>query len=252
MAERRFISKQIFTDDEFTDLEVQTRLLYVYLILNADDDGMLKNAKQMMFLAGADKNDLQTLVDEGYLYDFSSGVYVIRHWNMMNKVQPSRKADTIYQKEKSELHIVNDVYCRQDVDKVSTQDSTGKDSTGKGSIGQDSTGQDSTGQDRAGKGSEGKVTSDDDDSSSSQNNALDAILEEAMNEINKNPELQEILKVFKNEVAPLRNPNDIVTLCDLYRIYGKNHLLVAMATAHKNNANSIQYVAQVCKTQIDE
>ena len=131
MAERRFISKQIFTDDEFTDLEVQTRLLYVYLILNADDDGMLKNAKQMMFLAGADKNDLQTLVDAGYLYDFSSGVYVIRHWNMMNKVQPSRKADTIYQKEKSELHIVNDVYCRQDVDKVSTQDSTGKDSIGK-------------------------------------------------------------------------------------------------------------------------
>ena len=247
MAERRFISKQIFTDDEFTDLEVQTRLLYVYLILNADDDGMLKNAKQMMFLAGADKNDLQTLVDAGYLYDFSSGVYVIRHWNMMNKVQPSRKADTIYQKEKSELHIVNDVYCRQDVDKVSTQDSTGKDSIGKGSIGQDS-----KGQDRAGKGSEGKVTSDDDDSSSSQNNALDAILEKAMNEINKNPELKEILKVFKNEVAPLRNPNDIVTLCDLYRIYGKNHLLVAMATAHKNNANSIQYVAQVCKTQIDE
>ena len=40
MAERRFISKQIFNDDIFTDLEVQARLLYVYLVLNADDDLM--------------------------------------------------------------------------------------------------------------------------------------------------------------------------------------------------------------------
>ena len=243
MANRRMISKDIFYDDGFTDLNAETRLLYTYLILNADDDGMLTSTKQAMFLAGADKNDLQTLVDAGYLYDFSSGVYVIRHWNMMNKVQPTRKTDTMFQNEKSELILVNDVYCRQNVDKVSTQGSLGQDSTSKDSLGQDSTGQGSSGQ-----GSEGKVTFDDDDSSSSQKNALDEILGQAMNEINDNPELREILEVFKNQVAPLRNPNDIVTLCDLHRIYGKNHLLMAMATANKNQANSIQYVAKVCNT----
>lgn len=241
MANRRMISKDIYYDDGFTDLGAETRLLYTYLILNADDDGMLTSTKQAMFLAGADKNDLQTLVDAGYLYDFSSGVYVIRHWNMMNKVQPTRKTDTMFQNEKSELIIVNGVYCRQDVDKVSTQDSTGKDSVGKGSIGQGSSEQ----------GSEGKVTSDDDDSSSSQKNALDELLGQAMNEINDNPELKDILAVFKEQVAPLRNPNDIVTLCDLYRMYGKNHLLMAMATANKNQANSIQYVAKVCNTLVN-
>ena len=81
MAERRFISKQIFNDDIFTDLEVQARLLYAYLILNADDDGFLKNTKQMMFLSGADiircfcypslEHDEQSSADKEIRYDIS-------------------------------------------------------------------------------------------------------------------------------------------------------------------------------------
>ncbi len=244
MANRRMISKDIFYDDGFTDLEAETRLLYTYLILNADDDGMLTSTKQAMFLAGADKNDLQTLVDAGYLYDFSSGVYVIRHWNMMNKVQPTRKVNTIHQKEMSGLNIVNDVYCRQDVDKMSTQGSTGQDSTGKGS-----TGQDSTGQENLGQGSTGKVTSDDDDASSPHQNELDIALQKATDEISNDPTLKELIQLFKSDIAPIRKPADVIALCDLYKIYGKQPLLMAMAKTKQNGGNSVEYLCEVIESQ---
>lgn len=241
MAERRFISKQIFNDDIFTDLEVQARLLYAYLILNADDDGFLKNTKQMMFLSGADINDLQTLVSAGYLYEFPSGAFVIRHWNMMNKVQPTRKSDTIYQNEKSELTIINDVYCRQDVDKVSTQGSIGQ---GSGSIGQDSTEQASIGKGRAGQGKEGKDTS----SSPSSSDDI-AKFEKVRDYQEKHPECSKLITAFQTKIKALRDMDDFVLICMLYETYGKDALADAMVTTIKEGGKSVQYLAGVCKKQ---
>lgn len=244
MAERRFISKQIFNDDIFTDLEVQARLLYAYLILNADDDGFLKNTKQMMFLSGADINDLQTLVSAGYLYEFPSGAFVIRHWNMMNKVQPTRKSDTIYQNEKSELTIINDVYCRQDVDKVSTQGSIGQ---GSGSIGQDSTDQASTGKGRAGQGKEGKDTF----SSPSSSDDI-AKFEKVMNYQKKHPECKKLIEIYQKKIEPIRNFDDFLIICDLYEYYGKDVLGDALVTMANNGIKSAHNLVELCKSHNDD
>lgn len=242
MAERRFISKQIFNDDIFTDLEVQTRLLYAYLILNADDDGFLKNTKQMMFLSGAGVNDLQTLVSAGYLYDFDSGVYVVRHWNMMNKVQPTRKTDTIYQSEKSELTIINDIYCRQDVDNVSTQVSTGQDS---GSIGQGSTGQGSSEQARAEKGKEGKDTKP--SASAPDNGAIK--FEKVRNYQEKHPECRKLIEIYQKKIEPIRNFDDFLVICDLYESYGKDALGNALVTMANDGLKSVHNLVALCKSQ---
>lgn len=240
MAERRFISKQIFNDDIFTDLEVQARLLYVYLVLNADDDGFLKNTKQMMFLSGADINDLQTLVSAGYLYEFPSGAFVIRHWNMMNKVQPTRKADTIYQNEKSELTIINNIYCRQDVDKMPTQDSIGQDSV---SIGQDSSGQASTGKGRTGKGKEGK-----DIPSSSASDDI-AKFEKVREYQERHPECSKLITTFQTKIKALRDMDDFVLICILYETYGKDALEKAILSMMKAGTTSVQELADYCKSQ---
>ena len=72
MANRRMISKTVLCADTFTELPARTRLLYVYLIMEADDDGLIGTTKNALFLSGANAKDLRTLVDEGYIIKFDS------------------------------------------------------------------------------------------------------------------------------------------------------------------------------------
>ena len=53
MANRRMISKTVLCADTFTELPARTRLLYVYLIMEADDDGLIGTTKNALFLSGA-------------------------------------------------------------------------------------------------------------------------------------------------------------------------------------------------------
>lgn len=241
MANRRMISKDIFFSDRFTDMSVTARMLYVYMILNADDEGMLSNLKQVIFMAGGNKEDIQELIDNGYVKKFESGVYAIIHWYLMNRVQPTRRKNTIFSAELEELGK-DEVYesCRQYVDKVPTQSSTGQSSTG-----QDSTGQGSTGQENLGQGS----TGDDDDASSPHQNELDNALLKVTDEIRNNPALKELIELFKSNIAPIRKPADAIALCDLYKKYGKQPLLMAMAKTKQKGGKSVEYLREVIESQ---
>ena len=143
MANRRMIAKDVFYADNFTDLPVKTRLLYVYLILSADDDGFLIGVKQALFNAGATQQDIDELTKAGYLTRFESGAYVITHWRRMNTIQSDRYTPTNFTEEAKLLTVTgNKIYmvteCKQDGNKEETQYSIVKDSIVKDSIVKDS------------------------------------------------------------------------------------------------------------------
>ncbi|MBR0384687.1 MAG: hypothetical protein IJH61_08395 [Eubacteriaceae bacterium] len=103
MAERRFISKSIFTHPDFYKLSAMAVKLYSYLVLFADDDGFIGDAKAIQKSCGCNATALRQLIDARFLIQFDNGVSVIRHWYQMNKVPKKKYTETLYTDEKAML-----------------------------------------------------------------------------------------------------------------------------------------------------
>ena len=66
-------------------MPLTAQMLYILLIMEADNFGFLNNAKSVMETNHASENDLDILVKKEFLMKFPSGVYCIKHWFMMNR-----------------------------------------------------------------------------------------------------------------------------------------------------------------------
>lgn len=108
MAERRMFAKSILSSDDFIDLPIRSRLLYFDLAMQADDDGMINNARSILRMNGLTEDDLQPLIDKDFLISFSSGILVIRHWRVHNMIRYDRYKKTAYQKEFDQLTLQSD------------------------------------------------------------------------------------------------------------------------------------------------
>ena len=127
MANRRMISKDILYCDEYLSLPDKEKVLYTYLLLEADDDGFLKNYRHIISTIEATQKTLENLIDAGFVIKFDTGVIVLTHWRCQNQVQKSKKTNTIYQDELSLLEVdQTKKYIRQIADKLPTQYSTDK------------------------------------------------------------------------------------------------------------------------------
>ena len=104
MAKRRCISVDVFENNDFIELSDSAKVLYTAFILHTDDDGFVINHRTVMRLMGATEEKLQELLDVGFVIDVGR-VLVIKHWFIHNRIQPSRKVDTIYQEELSRLFV---------------------------------------------------------------------------------------------------------------------------------------------------
>ena len=102
---RRMINADIIESDAFTDLPFSTRMLYISLILHADDDGFVNSPKKIQRSINAKPNDLNLLIKKRFLLAFDSGVVVIKHWWMHNTLRADRKKPTNYQEELAMLTI---------------------------------------------------------------------------------------------------------------------------------------------------
>jgi hypothetical protein len=58
-----------------------------------------------MFKAHASLSDLEALLKLRYVYQFESGVIVIKHWRMANALRKDRYTPTVWQKEFSQLAL---------------------------------------------------------------------------------------------------------------------------------------------------
>ena len=181
MAERRMFCKTIIDGDDFLDLAPSARLLYYDLGMRADDDGFINAPKRIIRSIGASAEDLNALVDAGFLLRFPSGVVAIRHWKTHNYIRKDVYKETICREEKEQLSVdpigayvlgsvdetvtepsrtcneaVDETVteplrtCNETVDETVTVPSTqvrlGKDRLGKDSIVQDREGQPSLGE----------------------------------------------------------------------------------------------------------
>lgn len=109
MAQRRMISRSIAEDDRFVDMQPISKLLYFYLVLNADDDGFVGSVKMINFLTNAKKENYGELLNNGLILQPSkNGVYVITDWYTQNKIEAKIYKPTTYLSVRALLYIKSD------------------------------------------------------------------------------------------------------------------------------------------------
>lgn len=98
-------TKKITDDDHFLNLSSPAQALYLHLSMNADDDGFCNQITASMFKAHASVTDLEALLKNRYIYQFDSGVIVIKHWRMANALRKDRYTPTAFKNEMAMLKI---------------------------------------------------------------------------------------------------------------------------------------------------
>lgn len=105
MANRRMFSRDIMQSDAFIELSTEARLLYVYLNLNADDDGFVDNPKGVARLAICQYSTVEELKAAGFVFECETGVFVVVHWMEHNLIRKDRHKETRFQDEKEKLAL---------------------------------------------------------------------------------------------------------------------------------------------------
>ena len=75
-------SKTIINSDLFLDLPSSAQNLYFHLSLNADDEGFVNSPKKIMKYVNSQTEDMELLIENGFVKKFDSGIVVIIHWNL--------------------------------------------------------------------------------------------------------------------------------------------------------------------------
>lgn len=148
MAIRRCFSKKIVRSDDFLDLPVTTQLLYFQLGMEADDRGYINNARSVIKLVGCTKGDLEMLIAKRFVLVRKETLILIKGWRINNTIQPTRISETLYvddlkllyldehgsytEKETSEPVLLT--ICRQNADKLLTQDNIREEKTIKDNL----------------------------------------------------------------------------------------------------------------------
>lgn len=94
VADKRMMSKSVIDTDMFIDMPASTQCLYFHMLLRADDDGFLKNAKTVMRTVGASPDDVKLLIAKQYLIPFDTGIMAIKHWRIHNYIKKDRYKPT--------------------------------------------------------------------------------------------------------------------------------------------------------------
>lgn len=235
------LSREILHDDRFTDLSATSKLLYVYLNLEADDDGFFTSTKQAMFSADATKDDLQNLIDAGYVLKFDSGVYVIRHWKLMNTIQKDRYKPTNHVEELMLLNPLEDsnkVYEFRRIQNVSSLD------TQSNQIQQNQFNQ--FNKPNVNENNLGKTNVDEADAP--KKDGFDTDLLRAFID---NPLLKKAKKYFTDSGGLLRKIEEYEMFKELFEDYGYDDLLIAIDICKQKEGKTVQYLSKVCSSNLD-
>lgn len=101
MAERRMFAKSVVESDLFHDMPMSAQSLYYSFGMNADDDGFVGNPKSIMRSIGASEEDIKIMAAKGFIVLFESGIILIRHWKINNRIKSDRYRETKYLAEKA-------------------------------------------------------------------------------------------------------------------------------------------------------
>lgn len=105
MANKRMFSREIVTSDAFLMMSTAAQAVYIQLCMNADDDGFVNSPVIVCRMTGATQGELEELKRSKFIYQFASGVVVIKHWRIHNNIRGDRKKDTNYKDEMEMLEV---------------------------------------------------------------------------------------------------------------------------------------------------
>jgi len=110
MAKKRMITSDVISTDQFINVSLAARGLYMHLNSVADDDGFISSAKRTTRAVDGTEDMLNELVDAGYLIRFESGIFLVRHWLIHNTIKKDRYTPTQCTKELAQVKTQNGVY----------------------------------------------------------------------------------------------------------------------------------------------
>ncbi len=105
MAKKRMFNSDIMDADAFLDMPNGAKLLYFYLGTKGDDDGFIASPRMYMRAIGCVPEDLEMLIDRGFVIAFDSGVIALRDWRLHNDLRNDRYHETVYRDEKAMLKL---------------------------------------------------------------------------------------------------------------------------------------------------
>lgn len=108
MAKRRMLSQTVVDTMMSKHIPLSAQALYLHLVLRADDEGMIDCYEADRRYCDASKQDIQALINAGYVIPFESGVAAISHWHAMNNVRRDRYSPTLHATERATLSLSND------------------------------------------------------------------------------------------------------------------------------------------------
>ena len=98
-------SREVCDSDLFIEMPFAAQALYLHLNLNADDDGCVARANQVVQCIKATPDDLRILMDNGYVLQLEHKLYLITDWLNNNQIRADRKVRSIYMDELSKVRI---------------------------------------------------------------------------------------------------------------------------------------------------
>lgn len=105
MATRRLISKSVLYSDRFSTLPDEAAQLYIYMILEADDDGFIGHMRRVLIIAESSRQMLEMLKKQGFVIEFKSGVCVVAHWRIHNGIDRNGYIPTEFAVERSRVYL---------------------------------------------------------------------------------------------------------------------------------------------------
>ena len=101
MNDRRMVSNRVIKCDKFVKMSVSARLLYINLLLDADDEGFVVNPRSTLRMTNVRRQTLDEVINGGWVLKFDfSDTLLIKHWSIHNSVRKDRIRTTFSYKEK--------------------------------------------------------------------------------------------------------------------------------------------------------
>lgn len=147
LAERRMFARKIMNGGPFLRLPTSVQALYVQLCLWADDDGFLDNVDVILRLCDWKQQDIQLLIDKGFVLSFDSEVMCITHWRTHNLIRKDRYHPSIFlEKEQIDLEERRGIYIKKYEEQPNGNQRLPQSSLGKASFEQASSNKSSLGE----------------------------------------------------------------------------------------------------------
>ena len=111
MADKRLLSRTLVFGTEMIKLSLRARLLYIALVLDADDWGLV-DIENALSVTGTTFNELNELVDAGFIYVTRLAThYLIRHWFSQNLIPEKRRTSSLHPELLDDFSISLDSGC---------------------------------------------------------------------------------------------------------------------------------------------